>query len=101
MHVLYCGLVVTYLSATLSSDRQNKPLFKMTTQVGEDELVRAAQELSAFAGFIPAIPSTQGSEASSSGSTDRFLDAGRQLPEAQRGSSGSGDHAGRNPNCPA
>ena len=60
MHVLYCGHVVTSLSVTLSSDRQDKPLFKMTTQVSEG----ATQELNAFAGFIPAIPSTQGSEAS-------------------------------------
>ena len=36
----------------------------MTTQVSQEELLRATQELEAFSGFIPPIPGTPSSEAS-------------------------------------
>ena len=50
------------------------------------ELVRATQELNAFAGFIPAIPSTAGSEASTTvPKTDTAHHAGGQHTEAQGG----------------
>ena len=57
----------------------------MTTQVSEEELVRAIQELNTFAGFIPAIPSTQGSEASTTAPpADAATDSSMPVDNSQK-----------------